>query len=66
MSFFKYKHISEVSVKIIVLLKQTPDTETKIQVSSDGKNIDHSQTKFVVNPYDEYGIEEAIKIREKD
>lgn len=50
-------------MKIVVLLKQTPDTETQIQLSADKKTIDHSQTKFVINPYDEYAIEEAIKLK---
>ncbi len=52
-------------MKILVLLKQTPDTETQILVSSDGKSIDHSQSKYIVNPYDEFAIEEALRIQEK-
>lgn len=51
-------------MKIVVLLKQTPDTETQVQLSDDKKTIDHSATKFIVNPYDEYAIEEALKIKE--
>jgi electron transfer flavoprotein beta subunit len=50
-------------VKIVVLLKKTPDTETKIKI--DGDKIDHSGTKFIINPYDEFAIEEALKIKEK-
>lgn len=50
-------------MKIVVLLKRTPDTETKIQLSADGKSIDHSSTKFVTNPYDEFAIEEALQIK---
>ena len=52
-------------MKILVLLKQTPDTETKIKVGADGSSIDHGDTKFIINPYDEFAIEEAIKIKEK-
>ncbi|MFW7378020.1 MAG: electron transfer flavoprotein subunit beta/FixA family protein [Oligoflexus sp.] len=52
-------------MKIMVLLKKTPDTETKIQLSGDGSSIDHSQTKFIINPYDEFAIEEALQLKEK-
>ncbi|MFM1653782.1 electron transfer flavoprotein subunit beta/FixA family protein [Brevibacillus sp. B_LB10_24] len=49
-------------MNILVLMKQTFDTEEKIlikngQISEDG-------VKFIINPYDEYAIEEAIKIKE--
>lgn len=50
-------------MKILVLIKKTPDTETKIQLSGGG--IDHAQTKFIINPYDEFAIEEALQIKEK-
>ncbi len=53
-------------MKILVLLKQTPDTETQILLSPDTKTIDHSQTKYIVNPYDEYAIEEALRFQEKN
>ncbi len=52
-------------MKIMVLLKKTPDTETKIQLTGDNKAIDHSQTKFIINPYDEFAIEEALKVKEQ-
>ncbi len=53
-------------MKLLVLLKQTPDTETKIKLSADGKSLDHGETKFIINPYDEFAIEEALKIKEKN
>lgn len=52
-------------MKILVLLKQTPDTEATIKITNDGKNIDASDLKYIVNPYDEYAIEEALKIKSK-
>lgn len=52
-------------MKIIVLLKRTPDTETKVQISADGKQLDHSKTNFIINPYDEFAIEEAVRVKEK-
>lgn len=52
-------------MKILVLLKQTPDTETKIKLSSDGTAIEMTGVKYIINPYDEFAIEEALKIKEK-
>lgn len=50
-------------MKILVLLKQTPDTEAQIKITSDGKNLDTTGTKYIINPYDEYAIEEALKLK---
>lgn len=52
-------------MKILVLIKQTPDTETKIKLSGDGKSVEQGDTKFIINPYDEFAIEEALKLKEK-
>ena len=52
-------------MKIAVCLKRVPDTTTKIVVGADGKSIDEAGVKFVPNPYDEYAIEEALKLKEK-
>jgi electron transfer flavoprotein beta subunit len=52
-------------VNIIVCLKQVPDTETQIKVGSDRKSIVTDDIKWVMNPYDEYGVEEALRIKEK-
>lgn len=52
-------------MKIVALIKSVPDTETKIKINGDASGIDEAGVKFVINPYDEYAVEEAIKIREK-
>lgn len=52
-------------MKIGVLLKQVPDTETKIKIRADGKGIDESDIKWIMNPYDEYAVEEALRLKEK-
>ena len=52
-------------MKIGILIKQVPDTETKIRVKGDGSGIETDGIKFIVNPYDEYAIEEALKTKEK-
>lgn len=48
-----------------VLLKQVPDTETKIRVAADKATVEKNDVKWIINPYDEFAIEEAIKVREK-
>jgi len=51
-------------MKILVALKQVPDTETKIKVAADGRSLDPADVKWITNPYDEYALEEAIRIKE--
>jgi electron transfer flavoprotein beta subunit len=51
-------------MEIIVCIKQVPDTATQIKIASDGKDIDDIDVKFVVNYYDELGVEEAIRLKE--
>lgn len=51
-------------MKIAVCLKRVPDTTAKIVIAPDGKSIDESGVKFVPNPYDEFALEEAIKLKE--
>ncbi|WKZ70696.1 MAG: electron transfer flavoprotein subunit beta/FixA family protein [Melioribacteraceae bacterium] len=51
-------------MKIAVCVSHVPDTATKVSVGSDGKNIDPNGVTFVVNPYDEFAIEEALKLKE--
>lgn len=51
-------------MKIFVCLKQVPDTETRIQVKADKSGIVEDGIKWVMNPYDEYAVEEALKVKE--
>lgn len=53
-------------MKIFVCLKQVPDTETKIKILPDQSGIDSTGIKWVLNPYDEIAVEEAIKFKEKN
>jgi electron transfer flavoprotein beta subunit len=52
-------------VKIAVCIKRVPDTETRIKIAADGKSIDEGGVKFVLNPYDEFAVEEALQLKEK-
>jgi len=51
-------------MNIIVFIKQVPDTATRIKIASDGKNIEEAEVTWIISPYDEYAIEEALKIKE--
>ena len=52
-------------MNIIVCLKQVPDTESQIKIAPDAKSILEDDIKWVMNPYDEYGVEEALRLKEK-
>ncbi len=52
-------------MKIGVLIKQVPDTEVPVHVRSDGSGIEESCVSWAINPYDEYAIEEALRLKEK-
>jgi electron transfer flavoprotein beta subunit len=52
-------------MKILVCVKYVPDTAIKVKLDSDGKGVDLSDVSFVVNPYDEFAVEEALQIRER-
>ena len=50
-------------MKIYVCVKQVPDTETKIKLNGNASGIDESGVKWVMNPYDEFAVEEALKLK---
>src|ERR1044071_7766568 len=52
-------------MKILVLVKQVPDTATQVKIGGDGKQIDTSGITWIVSPYDEFAVEEALRIKEK-
>jgi len=52
-------------MKILVAIKQVPDTATQVKISSDPKAIDTAGITWIVSPYDEFAVEEALRIKEK-
>lgn len=52
-------------MKSLVCLKQVPDTETQIKVNPEGTGIVTDGIKYIINPYDEFSVEEALKLKEK-
>lgn len=53
-------------MKIAVCVKSVPDTEAKINIAADNVNIDRANVRFITSPYDEFGIEEALRLKEKN
>jgi electron transfer flavoprotein beta subunit len=51
-------------MKILVGIKHVPDTETKIKVAADGQSLDEAGVKWIVSPFDEYAIEQALLTRD--
>jgi electron transfer flavoprotein beta subunit len=52
-------------MKIAVCIKPAPDTEAKIRIGADGRSIDETGLNFVVGVYEEFAVEEALRLREK-
>jgi len=52
-------------MKILVPVKRVPDPATTIRVLPDGSGIANDNIKWVINPFDEIAIEEALRIKEK-
>ena len=51
-------------MNIFVLIKQVPDTEARIKPNAKADDIDFEGIKWILNPYDEYAVELALKIKE--
>jgi len=48
----------------VVCIAQVPDTEARIKIAAGGRRIDEAGLKFIVSPYDEFALEEAIRLKE--
>lgn len=52
-------------MKIAVCVSLVPDSTTKVKIGSSGKSIDENGVTFILNPYDEFAVEEAVQLKEK-
>src|SRR5436190_11956358 len=52
-------------MKIAVCIKRVPDSETRVKIAADSRSLDEAGVKFVLNPYDEFAVEEALRRKEK-
>lgn len=53
-------------MNIVVFIKQTPDTETVIRIAPNNRQIVTTGIKWIINPYDEFAIEAALRLKEKN
>lgn len=51
-------------MELIICMKQVPDTAAKIKIAANQKNIDLSDIEWTVSPFDEYAVEEALRLKE--
>ena len=52
-------------MKIAVCIKRVADSETRVKIAADGKSLDDAGVKFILNPYDEFAVEEALRRKEQ-
>jgi electron transfer flavoprotein beta subunit len=53
-------------MNLYVCIKQVPDTETKIKLNGDASGIDGAGIKWIMSPNDEFAVEEALRVKEKN
>jgi electron transfer flavoprotein beta subunit len=53
-------------MKIAVCVSLVPDSTTKVKISSDNLSIDDNGVSFIINPYDEFAVEEAVQLKERN
>jgi electron transfer flavoprotein beta subunit len=51
-------------MNILVFIKRVPDTESRIRIDRETKTVVEEGLNFIINPYDEYAIEEALRLRD--
>jgi len=51
-------------LNVYVFVKRVPDTESKIKINHETNTVIEEGLNFVLSPYDEYAVEEALRIRE--
>jgi electron transfer flavoprotein beta subunit len=52
-------------MKILVMVKQVPDTATQVKIGANPRTIETTGITWIVSPYDEFAVEEALRIKEK-
>ena len=52
-------------MKVLVAVKRVVDANVKVRVKADGSGVDVAGLKMSMNPFDEIGVEEAVRLKEK-
>jgi electron transfer flavoprotein beta subunit len=50
----------------VVCIKQVADTETRVKIAADGRSLDPAGVTWILNPYDEFAVEQALRVKEQD
>jgi len=50
----------------VVCIKQVADSETRVKVAADGRSLDPAGVTWIMNPYDEFALEQALRVREAE
>lgn len=53
-------------MNIAVCLNQVPDTSTRVKIAPDERGIESAGISYVINPYDEFALEVALQLKDKD
>jgi electron transfer flavoprotein beta subunit len=51
-------------MKIVACIKRVPATDTRVKVAADGVSLDPAQVEWIINPYDEFAVEAALRVKE--
>ena len=52
-------------MKVLVAVKRVVDYNVKIRVKADGSGVELANVKMSMNPFDEIGVEEAVRLKEQ-
>ena len=52
-------------MKVLVPVKRVIDYNVKVRVKADQSGVDLANVKMSLNPFDEIGVEEAVRLKEK-
>ncbi len=52
-------------MKFLVCISQVPDTETKIRISPGGESLDHTETTWIINPWDQLSLTRAVALKKE-
>ena len=65
LNLFSLSNINYFMMKILVCISSVPDTTSKINFIADNSAFDTDGIQFIINPYDEFVLTKAIKLREQ-
>ncbi|NTV46671.1 MAG: electron transfer flavoprotein subunit beta/FixA family protein [Chlorobiales bacterium] len=63
---FKPIYSNYTVMNIAVCLNQVPDTSARVKIASDERGIESAGISYVINPYDEFALEVALQLKDKD